>query len=142
MIKNFFHKFFFIFVPILLFSLPINKTIAQTIYVSKQGNDNNSGTYDMPLESLDAALKKVSFEKGQNNQKEVRIIVKKGEYYLNKPIIISDKILNEEYQLIIEGEKETMPVFKGSIPLGKFEKVTDILWKMDIGVTNFAETKS
>lgn len=115
-----------------MFSLPINKTIAQTIYVSKQGNDNNSGTYDMPLESLDAALKKVSFEKGQNNQKEVRIIVKKGEYYLNKPIIISDKILNEEYQLIIEGEKETMPVFKGSIPLGKFEKVTDILWKMDI----------
>lgn len=133
MIKKFPHKFFFVFVPILLFSLPINKTIAQTIYVSKQGNDNNSGTYDMPLESLDVALKKVSSNKGQNNQKgNARIIIKGGTFYLNKPIVITKEEWGGTNRLIIEGEEKTMPVFKGSIRLNKFEKVTDNLWRTNI----------
>ena len=133
MIKNFFHEFFFVSAPILLFSLPINKTIAQTIYVSKQGNDNNSGSYDMPLESLDIAVKKVSSNKEQNNQKgNARIIIKEGTFYLNKPLVITKEEWGGTNRLIIEGEEKTMPVFKGSIHLNKFEKVTDNLWRTNI----------
>lgn len=52
------------------------------IYVSKNGNNQNSGTLNAPLQSLDMALKLAESEKQENADKAITIFVRGGTYYL------------------------------------------------------------
>jgi len=120
---------FLLLIAILLFS----NTISAQVYVAVNGSDNGLGTSDKPFKSLSRAIDFVSASRMRSDSTtQHKIVIKNGTYYLDEPLTITHKNRNEEYQLIIEGEKGTMPVFKGSIPLSKFEKVTDTLWKMDV----------
>ena len=52
------------------------------IYISKNGNDQNSGTLNAPLQSLHMALKLAESEKLENPEKAITIFVRGGTYYL------------------------------------------------------------
>lgn len=120
---------FLLLVAMLLFS----STVSAQVYVAVNGSDNGLGTIDKPFKSLSRAIDFVSASRMRSDSTtQHKIIIKNGTYYLDKPLIVTHKNRNWKNQLIIEGEKGTMPVFKGSISLSKFEKVTDTLWKMDI----------
>ena len=54
------------------------------IYVSPNGNDQNNGTLDTPLQSLDSALKLAKAEKQENAGKAITIFLRAGTHYLQE----------------------------------------------------------
>ena len=112
--------------------LCINSNSVQ-VYVSTSGDDSNPGTYDKPFKSLNGAIEYITTQKEKKLIKsDVEIVLKGGMYYLNKPILITNKNWAGVNTLYIKGEKNTTPIIKGGITLGRFEKVSNNLWKMDV----------
>lgn len=112
--------------------LCINSNSVQ-LYVSTSGDDSNPGTYDKPFKSLNGAIEYITTQKEKKLIKsDVEIVLKGGMYYLNKPILITNKNWAGVNTLYIKGEKNTTPIIKGGITLGRFEKVSNNLWKMDV----------
>jgi hypothetical protein len=110
----------------------------QTIFVGPAGKDTNPGTSQKPLATLSAARDKARLLRKQSDLKApVEIIIKKGEYRMKGPLMLTaDDSGTLESPLIFKGETGSMPVFSGGKTLGKFEKVNEGLWKMDIAEVN------
>lgn len=121
--------FFLIFIFIINCS-DINSAYVQ-IFVSTSGSDDNNGTYDKPFRSLSAAINYL-FNNQNNINSDVHIILGEGVYYVDEPIIITEKDWNGINTLIIKGEKGKIPKIKGGIKLNKFEKLSDVLWKINL----------
>jgi len=81
----------------MLWTLSVNGQI-YTIYVSPKGNDNNSGTVDKPIKTLQKALSLMNTDTGEN----VSIQLMKGTYYLTETINI-DQSLPLPARLEIQG---------------------------------------
>ena len=64
----------------------------QKIFVSENGDDGQAGTKDLPLSSMDAALKMTEDVKRTDQDKPVEIYLLPGTYYLNSPLKIGPKI--------------------------------------------------
>ena len=93
---------FLLLVAMLLFS----NTISAQVYVAVNGSDNGLGTSDKPFKSLSRAIDFVSASRMRSDSTtQHKIVIKNGTYYLDEPLTITHKNRNEEYQLIIEGEK-------------------------------------
>ncbi|XJR87599.1 hypothetical protein ACH34E_09210 [Elizabethkingia anophelis] len=70
---------------------------AQTkVYVSYLGNDNNPGTLAKPFKTPERALQEIEKAKG----KSLIIYLRKGIYYLQKPIVLDNKNLKTKSLLI------------------------------------------
>ncbi|MEA5127280.1 MAG: right-handed parallel beta-helix repeat-containing protein [Proteiniphilum sp.] len=107
--------------------------IFSQIYVSNIGNDSNPGTYEKPLMSLHAAIEQVTLKKEQKTLiGDAEIILKEGIFYLDKPITITDKNWKGDNTLYIKGEKNNASILKGAYSLGRFEKISEQLWRMDV----------
>lgn len=96
------------------------------IHVSPKGADNNNGTPENPLKTLDGARKRVL--KVKDPDKQIKVIFHDGEYRMTESTKFTRNDSGYEDNPIIymaaEGEK---PVFKGSVVLdgSKFTGITD-----------------
>lgn len=98
------------------------------IYVSTKGNDSYNGSSNYPVKSLVKAIALASDLKGENQ----KIIVFGGEYILNSSIEINSALWIGQKNLLVEGDKDHMPIIKGSVSVGKFTKRSGAFWTLDL----------
>ncbi|KAF5050116.1 Right handed beta helix region [anaerobic digester metagenome] len=98
------------------------------IYVSTKGNDSYNGSSNYPVKSLVKAIALASDLKGENQ----KIIVAGGEYILNSSIEINSALWIGQKNLLVEGDKDHMPIIKGSVSVGKFTKRSGAFWTLDL----------
>ena len=115
-------------------TLLVGMCMAQTIFVSPSGDDLNPGTSQKPLATLLAARDKARLlRKGAPATQPVEIRVRKGEYFITEPLrLTTEDSGTPGAPLVFRGEEGEAPVFYGGQRLGKFEKVNDGLWKIEI----------
>ncbi|MCO5240595.1 MAG: right-handed parallel beta-helix repeat-containing protein [Chitinophagaceae bacterium] len=122
------------FIFLLVFaSLLFADVTAQNIYLSPRGNDNNPGTEDQPLATLTAARDRIRLlrKQGLIAQQPLQVIIRKGEYLMPETLTLSvEDSGTEAVPLVFKGEEGA--VFYGGFYLGKFERVSDHLWKADV----------
>lgn len=79
-----------------------------TIIVSSIGDDNNIGTVDKPLQSIEKAL---SLAKSSTDN-DIQILIREGRYYLSSPLKINAEMFANK-SLTIEGYENEFPVVSG-----------------------------
>lgn len=121
-----------VFLAILLFAA-IQTSIARDIFVSTGGNDNNPGTQNQPVASLNGAKTLIRQLKANGLKTDFRIVVAKGTYFMTEPLVLSPEDSGTEAApFTITTELDARPVFIGGIPVRNWEKVSDKLWKARI----------
>lgn len=96
----------------------------QMIYVSSSGNDNNDGSNERPLFSLDCALEKGCTD--VNRIDTLFILVQSGDYYLERPIQIK---ASTKRPVVFRGVGEQKPRLLGGICIKGWEKVGEKLYR-------------
>jgi hypothetical protein len=106
-----------------------------TVYVSPEGKDNNPGTSKAPFATLSAAKAYVSqLRKKQPLTGPAEIVITPGIYYLTGPMeFTAEDSGTAVAPLIIRGKKGARCVFTGAVRLPIFQKVSDYLWKVELG---------
>lgn len=104
------------------------------IFVTVSGNDQNPGTQEQPLASINGAIEKYrALKSSKKINDSVAIIIGDGTYFLSEPLIIDPEISGtNEFPLIIKAEENTHPVFCGGKKIDRFEKLTETLWRSKI----------
>ncbi|GAB3314416.1 hypothetical protein GCM10027299_02510 [Larkinella ripae] len=107
---------------------------AQTLYVAPSGHDKNPGTLQKPLATLAGARNRARLLRQQKPPvKPLEIVVRKGEYLLNEPLLLTPEDSGSETApLVFRGEAGSRPVFYGGMRLSGFVKVSDRLWKTEV----------
>ena len=103
---------------------------AQDIYVSTNGNNNNPGTKEKPVASLEAARNLIRQYKATNDlpKQGITVWIGKGQYDQSKPFVLNEHDSGEPNTPIVW---RTLPSEQASItggkkiPSEKFKKVTD-----------------
>ncbi|SEQ99444.1 right-handed parallel beta-helix repeat-containing protein [Pedobacter rhizosphaerae] len=113
---------------LLLINLCYLQAHAVDIYVATNGADTNTGAKEKPLASLHAALRKARELRRLNDpavKTGVRIIIKKGFYKLDEPIVIrpEDAGSKESPTEIVAHDNEKV-VFSGGTEIKGWKKVT------------------
>jgi hypothetical protein len=108
---------------------------AVKVYVSPEGKDSNPGTSKAPFASLSAAQNYVrNLRKKEKLTEPVEIIIVPGIYYLTQPLdFSSDDSGTAASPLLIKGKSGSKTIFTGGVQLPIFQKVSDQLWKVDVG---------
>lgn len=108
-----------------------NLVLAQKIYLSPAGNDNNTGTIDSPLGTLNAARDKArEYKLSGRTEQPVEVIVDGGEYFMLQPLKLStDDGGTKEAPLVFKAEPGKKAIFRGGVQISGFEEVTDRLWR-------------
>ncbi len=97
---------------ILIFQLCLFNVHAQlrTFYVSPSGNDVHPiGTLAMPFKTIEAALSHISTEK----EKQIVILLRKGTYYLDTTLVLSNSFL-QNHSLTIASYKNENVIISGT----------------------------
>ena len=107
---------------LLLYCNTLQLNAGSSIFVAPHGNDNNKGTVNKPLKTIDAALEKAEVFGPHDT---VRIILRQGSYELSKPIEIGKN--NRKNAIIIKSyDGENVSVSGGKkISLRDIKNVTD-----------------
>ncbi|MBD0823756.1 L-rhamnose mutarotase [Aestuariibaculum marinum] len=96
------------------------------LWVSNIGNDNNSGTKEQPLATLNMALRKVRNMRRLNDpmiKDGVRIILMDGVFSLNEPVFIRPEDAGTaESPTIIEAASNATPVLSGGVQISNWKK--------------------
>lgn len=113
--------------PFLLLMLVTLTSSATDIYVSKKGNDFNTGTREKPLATLHSALQKareLRRLKDPNIQNGIKIYVENGVYQLSEPIVLrpEDSGTKESRTEIINLSNQEV-IFSGGLSLKGWKKV-------------------
>lgn len=104
---------------------------AQTkVYVSSSGNDHNPGTLAKPFKTPERAVQEIE----KVNGKSLIIYLRKGIYYLQKPIVLDNKILKTKSLLI-----SSYPGERAFISAGQLLKTNWKPYKNGIYVTNIPQ---
>jgi len=103
---------------------------AQDIYVTTNGNDNNSGTKEKPVATLEAARGLIRHYKSINDLPKggITVWIASGQYDQNKPFVLNENDSGEPDAPIVWRSlpMEQVKVTGGkSIPYEKFKKVTN-----------------
>jgi parallel beta-helix repeat protein len=101
---------------------------AQKLYVSPNGSDLNSGAYENPLATLNAACLKARELK--DNKTPVEIIVGEGSYSMLSPLILTHEDSRPgSSPLIIRAAEGSKAIFRGGVELTGWEVVDNKLWR-------------
>jgi hypothetical protein len=117
----------------------INYAFSQKIYLSPTGNDNNRGTIDNPLATLQACRDKARLLR-RNSQltQPVEIIALKGLYVMLQPLELSVEDSGTPLSpLIIRADEGAAVQFSAGVAITGFQKVNENLWKTFIPQTAF-----
>jgi hypothetical protein len=116
---------------IILLMTAFNIVSGQKIYLSPEGNDNNSGSADHPLATLAAARDKASTYRKSNSAAPVEIIALTGNYFMFQPLILTaDDSGTSDFPLTFRADSGARVSFRGGVPLTGVEKVTENLWRI------------
>ncbi|WP_231426364.1 L-rhamnose mutarotase [Pedobacter sp. Leaf250] len=118
-------QFWLFFGLLLILNLLYFKANAVDIYVSKNGADSNLGTKEKPLATVHSAIRKareLRRLKDSSIKNGIRIIIDKGIYQLNEPVILrpEDSGTKDSPTEIIGTEKV---VLSGGIKINSWKKV-------------------
>lgn len=95
-------------------------------YVSINGNDNNTGSKENPVQSLNKAKELVRLQLSENPGKSVIVNIKEGFYNIDAPLVFTSEYSgNENTQVVfkaVEGEK---PVLTGGHDLKNWQLLSD-----------------
>jgi len=108
--------------------------VTKKIYIAKSGKDSNPGTVDKPYASPSAAIESVAKLKKTGYNGAVEVLISKGEYYINKPLIVGAELSGTAAAPFtikaIDGERVT---WSGAVPLKlSWKKGTNGIWKTQV----------
>ena len=110
-----------------------NYLIDAQIYLAPNGSDNNNGSIERPLKTVNSAIKRAVGQRTESRSSDnVKIVLKGGTYVIDRPIEITQRDWNGKYTLTIEGDEVDVPVIKGSLSLGSFTINNNGIWTMDL----------
>ena len=97
------------------FAEPIEQEAAQLIYyVSPLGNDDNKGTIDSPLQTIEEAQTRVRANKKLGKEK-IEVIIREGEYRFTKSLNLNElDTASEKAPVVYKAMDGEEVVFKGS----------------------------
>ena len=125
------NKQFIVRLIIVMLCFSQNQIIAQKIFISPAGNDNNAGTIDKPLATLTAARERArEYRKNIKINQPIEVIALEGEYFMFQPLslTVADGGTTDS-PLIFKADEGKKAVFRGGVQITGFEKVNDKLWK-------------
>lgn len=107
---------------------------AKEIFVSPKGNDQNPGTNDKPLASLNGARDLIRHLRAEENLKEeVRVIVAGGTYFMNETLVLNEfDSGSKDAPIIFTSEAGEKPEFIGGLQINNWIKVSEKLWKTNV----------
>jgi len=98
------------------------------IFVSPHGNDNNAGSEEMPVQTVEAAFEKAAAIR-ESSTKNITIHLLEGDYHLSHPLVISPDLNN----LSLIGEGVDKVTVKGSKVIeANWEAFNENIWVTDI----------
>lgn len=101
-----------------------------TFYVSNSGNNNNSGlSQNESLATISGAIKIIADYSKKIPNTTFRILVDGGYYYLDKPVKVSSKDLNNSELIIKNLNDKAVYISGGRRLFQKWEKVGANVWK-------------
>lgn len=119
-------KVFFV-LGIMAFAL--NGYCQTNLYISPKGKDSNSGSREMPLQTIQAALLKVK----NADQPTVQLNLLKGTHYLQSALVINPSVLNGR-RLLITAVPGESPVVSGAATISpKWKPWAGKGWQAFIG---------
>jgi hypothetical protein len=95
------------------------------IYLAPNGQDSNPGTKAQPLATLTGARDLI---RRLNSVDTVRVSIASGDYYMTSTLALTTK---DRTPVIFEGKGANV-TFYGGIPVTKWEKVNDRLWRTPV----------
>ncbi len=96
----------------------------QMIYVSPTGNDNNDGSKERPLFSLNCALEKGCADMSRTDT--LSILIQSGDYYLDRPVQIKTSL---KRPVVFRGIGEQKSCLLGGICINGWEPFGDKLYR-------------
>jgi hypothetical protein len=104
------------------------RTNSTGIYVSPLGNNDNSGTEEMPVQTIEEAFERAIKMRGVSND-AITIHLLEGDYHLSEPLVITTELNN----LSIVGEGSDKVSVKGSKVLRtNWKAFNENIWVTDI----------
>lgn len=110
-----------------------SKTSKQ-FYVSKLGNDRNSGTAIHPFATPYAGLLAVQKERKKGNRSQIELVLTAGKYYLDQPLVI-DQLLSgsEKEPFVVRSAKNEQVILSGAAKLSlKWVAMSNGVWKSSV----------
>ncbi|GGC09721.1 PDZ domain-containing protein [Dyadobacter sediminis] len=118
---------------VLQLHLTAASAVSQNLYVSPDGNDSNNGSILAPLQTPATAIARVKTRKGN----AISIFIRKGIYYLDKPLLINPAALNGKKLHIRSYQNEKVTLSAGRRLHPKWEKHTENILKAKVDTGNF-----
>ncbi|WP_339924442.1 peptide-binding protein [uncultured Cyclobacterium sp.] len=99
------------------------------IYVSSNGDNENAGTKEMPIQTIEKALEE-AIKIRESSSEPITIHLKKGEYHLSTPLVIPPELSN----IAIIGEGTDKVSVKGSMVLNtNWKPFDENIWITEVG---------
>ena len=120
---------------LLTIALLVQSTVAEEIYVSPAGDNQNDGTLASPLATIAAAQIKVRALKQKNPEESVTVFLRGGKYYLTEPVVFtSEDSGTKQGPVTFKAYKDEVPQVLGGIKLSdlKWEKTDDNVYKTKV----------
>ncbi|WP_319501874.1 right-handed parallel beta-helix repeat-containing protein [uncultured Draconibacterium sp.] len=96
-----------------------------SIHISPLGNDNNKGTANKPVASIERANLLVQEKMKQGEKDTIRVIFHEGTYRLNKGIVLdTDESGTEESPVIYQSKNGEKVIISGAIPITDFSSLS------------------
>ncbi|GAB2777659.1 hypothetical protein GCM10027275_21040 [Rhabdobacter roseus] len=126
-------KSFFLYLSWLWLGLAAS-AFSQQLYVAPTGSDQNPGTAERPLATLQGARDKArQLRRASAPARPIEVVVRAGTYWMAEPLrLTTEDSGTEASPLVFRGEGSEAPVFYGGMSIGTFEKISDSLWKADV----------
>ncbi|OFX36352.1 MAG: hypothetical protein A2W90_15030 [Bacteroidetes bacterium GWF2_42_66] len=104
------------------------------IHVSASGNNQNPGTKELPVASLNRAIDQLrKLKASEKRTGPLQIIISDGEYFMQEPLVLGPEDSGTtESPLVFKTEENASPVIYGGTKLQPFEKVSQTLWRIKI----------
>ncbi len=98
-----------------------------SIHISPLGNDNNKGTSNKPVASIERANQLVKEKIKQGGQDTIRVIFHEGTYRLNKGIVLDTEVSGtEEAPVVYQNKKGEKVIISGAIPITDYTTLSNI----------------
>ena len=103
---------------------------SRDIYVSPKGNDDNQGTKNSPVQSVEMAKKLAVEMLESGKQTDVTVWLGDGIYQVSEPLVFEPlKSANKNAKLVFKAEKDAEPVISGGVQVAGWTKNSDGFWE-------------
>lgn len=124
--------------------LQLEIAFSQVIFISPNGDDNNPGSKQSPVASLNRATQ-IAREIRKQPKLNQPIVIKigSGQYFMTETLQLNPSDGGPKNSpFVFRGEGPTPPIFYGGRKLPGFKKISDTLWVADISGINTKNTKN